>query len=382
MPADAVPADAVPAAIPMLVRITARTFRNLEPLDFRPAAGRHLLLGGNGAGKTSLLEAVYVLATTKSFRTSRIADCARHGAGGFHLGGEVEGEARVALEVGWQAASRTQGLDQAGERLRLVNGRTAPLAEHLGALPVVAWEATEAEVPTGPPALRRRLLDRGVVGTRPAALAVLHRYREALRGKRGLLATGRSGSEELASWNTLLAEAGAEVAALRAAYAERLAAELAGVAAEADLPFPAIALRYRPSPDDALAGAAAILARLERRADEERRRGLALVGPHRDELAIRWGGQAVRGTVSAGERKALSLLLTAAHARVLAAAGRAPLHLLDDLDAELAPDTLARLWTVFAGARQLLATSNRPAVWREVDLEHRWQVRRGEVEAA
>jgi DNA replication and repair protein RecF len=319
-----------------------------------------------------------VLATTKSFRTSRIADCARHGAGGFHLGGEVEVEARVALEVGWRDDRSAAG----GERLRLVNGRATPLAEHLGVLPVVAWVSTEAEVPTGAPALRRRLLDRGVVGTRPAALGVLHRYREALRGKRGLLAAGRAGAEELASWNTLLAEAGAEVAALRATYAERLAAELEGVAAEADLPFPAVTLRYRPSPDDALAGATAVLARLERRADEERRRGLALVGPHRDDLVIRWGGQAVRGTVSAGERKALSLLLTAAHARVLAAAGRPALHLLDDLDAELAPDTLARLWRVFAAAPQLLATSNRPAVWRELELEHRWQVRGGEVEAA
>jgi DNA replication and repair protein RecF len=246
----------------------------------------------------------------------------------------------------------------------------------------VAWVATEAEVPTGAPVLRRRLLDRGVVGTRPAALGALHRYRQALRGKRDLLASGRAGGEELASWNALAAEHGAEVARLRAAYAEALAAALDEVVAEAALPFPPIALRYRPSPADALGGAAAVLARLERRADEERRRGLALVGPHRDDLAILWGGHPVRGTVSAGERKALSLLLTAAHARVLAAAGRPPLHLLDDLDAELAPDTLARLWTVFAGAGQLVATSNRPAVWEGSGFEHRWQVRQGRLEAA
>ena len=363
----------------MLVRLSTRTFRNLESHDLALAPGRHLLLGGNGAGKTSLLEAAYALATTKSFRTARIADCARHGAGGFHLAGEVEAGARVALEVGWREAAAGIGEDGGGERLRLVNGRPTPLAEHLAVLPVVAWVATEAEVATGPPALRRRLLDRGVVGTRPAALAVLHRYREALRGKRNLLAAGRAGAAELATWNTLVAEAGAEVARLRAAYAEALAAAAGEVAAEAALPFPEIALRYRPSPADALAGAEALLARLESRADEERRRGLALVGPHRDELAILWGGHAVRGTVSAGERKALSLLLTAAHARVLAAAGRVPLHLLDDLDAELAPDTLARLWTVFAGAPQLLATSNRPAVWEELAVDHRWQVEKGAV---
>jgi DNA replication and repair protein RecF len=366
----------------MLSRLSARTFRNLEPLDLALAPGRHLLLGGNGAGKTSLLEAAYALATTKSFRTSRIADCARHGAGGFHLGGEVEAEARVALEVGWRETPAGLEGPGGGERLRLVNGRAAPLAEHLAVLPVVAWVASEAEVATGAPALRRRFLDRGVVGSRPAALAALQRYREALRGKRELLAGGRATAAELATWNTLLADAGAEVARLRAAYAAALSGAVAAVAAEAALPFPAIALGYRPSPPDADAGAAAILARLERRADEERRRGLALVGPHRDELAILWGGHPVRGTVSAGERKALSLLLTAGHARVLAAAGRAPLHLLDDLDAELAPDTLARLWAVFAGAPQLLATSNRPAVWQELAVDHRWQVRGGSIAAA
>jgi hypothetical protein len=86
--------------------------------------------------------------------------------------------------------------------------------------------------------------------------------------------------------------------------------------------------------------------------------------------------------VSVRARTALSPLLTSPLARGRAAAGGPGLHLLDDLDAELAPDTLARLWTVFAGAPQLLATSNRPAVWQETDLEHRWQVRRGEVEAA
>ncbi|MGH9363537.1 MAG: DNA replication/repair protein RecF, partial [Thermoanaerobaculia bacterium] len=74
----------------MLVQLAARGFRNLEPLAWEPAPGSHLLLGGNGAGKTSLLEAAYALATTRSFRTPRLADCVRHGETAFHLAGEVE----------------------------------------------------------------------------------------------------------------------------------------------------------------------------------------------------------------------------------------------------------------------------------------------------
>ena len=126
----------------------------------------------------------------------------------------------------------------------------------------------------------------------------------------------------------------------------------------------------------------AVLARLERAADNEIRRGMPLLGPHRDDLEILWGGHPVRATVSAGERKALSLLLTAAHGRALAASGRDPVYLLDDLDAELAPGTLGRVWQVFHGSPQLLATSNRPAVWEGLEVDRRSLLVRGEVAEA
>lgn len=369
----------------MLVTLESRNFRNLEPLTFRPGSGCHLLLGDNGAGKTSLLEAVYALATTKSFRTAQISDCARHGADFFHLQGEVErpSGARARLEVGW----RGEGGGGSGRRLRTVNGDDTSLAEHLEVLSVVAWTADDAAVLTGAPALRRKMLDRGVVSTRPGAISALSRYRRALQRKRDLLAAqGRAGDAELASWNGVLAGAAAEVMTLRAAYAERLAGRLQQVAEEADLPFPPVELRYRPSPaldPAALAedGAGAVLRRFEEAAAGERERGMPLLGPHRDDLEILWGGHPVRATVSAGERKALSLLLTAAHGRALAAARREPTYLLDDLDAELAPGTLSRLWTVFAGARQLLATSNRPAVWAGVEVDRRCELTGGVLTA-
>lgn len=374
----------------MLASITTRGFRNLAPLTWTPGPGRHLLLGDNGAGKTSLLEAVYVLATTRSFRTAQLADCIRHDADLFHLGGEVAAAARSRLEVGLRRAPGPGG--SAGERVRSVNGSTTTLAEHLAVLPVVAWQAGEGEVLTGAPALRRRFLDRGVVGSRPVALEALSRYRQALRAKRDLLARqGGSRAERpgpgpgavdpdlLDSWNGVLAGAAAEVIALRAAYAARLAQRLAEVTAEAALPFPPVTLTYRPSPAAGLEGVEALLERLRRAASGELRQGMPLLGPHRDELEISWGGHPVKATVSAGERKALSLLLTAGHARVLAAAGREPVLLLDDLDAELAPSTLARLWEVFSGAPQLVASSNRPAVWEGLATEHRRSLVRGQL---
>lgn len=358
----------------MLTRLEGESFRNLATLAWEPGPGRHLLSGGNGAGKTSLLEAVYTVATTRSFRTPRLAECVRHGASGFRLAAEVEDEARTALAVSWSAEGRE----------RSVNGARVSLSEHLGVLPVVPWTSDDVEVLAGAPARRRRFLDRGVVSLRPGALDALRRYRDALAEKRGLLARpgprstgGADGGLE--AWNRVLAGAAVEVARLRSAYAGELEAQLGAVLQETGLPFPPVTFAYRPSPVAALEGEEEIFSRLARAAPAERRRGIPLLGCHRDDLDVHWGGRPAAQVASAGERKALSLALVAAHGRVLARAGREPVYLLDDLDAELAPDTLAALWRAFRGVRQLVATSNRPGVWEPLETDHRWRVEDGHI---
>jgi DNA replication and repair protein RecF len=351
----------------MLNHLILRDFRNLEPLSWEPGGGSHLLLGGNGAGKTSLLEAVYVLATTRSFRAAQIGDCARHGAGSFHIQGEIETDRRSTLEVGWMD----------GQRIRALNGKVTPLAEHLAVLPVVAWTAAaEAEVLVGAPKARRRFMDRGVVGIRPAALEVIGRYREALKQKRGLLLSDGAGIE---IWNEMLAATAADVITQRQRYVELLKTQLVRVIEASSFPFPPVELHYLPSPANGLEGAGVIAEALDRMADRERRRQMPLLGPHRDELEILWGGHEIRRVASAGERKALSLMLLAAHGRVMEEAGRSPLYLLDDMDAELAPQTVASVWGVFRGASQLVATSNRPQVWLTLDVGTIWEMERGSL---
>ncbi|HEV7784515.1 MAG TPA: DNA replication and repair protein RecF [Thermoanaerobaculia bacterium] len=345
--------------------MAARDFRNLEPFTWEPGAGSHLLLGGNGAGKTSLLEAIYVAATTRSFRAAQIADCTRHGAGSFHVQADVETDHRATLEVGWMD----------GQRLRLLNGKATPLSEHLSALPVVAWTAAaEAEVLVGTPKARRRFMDRGLVGIHPAALELLGRYREALRQKRGLLLGDGAGLE---IWNELLGTTAADVIAQRHRYVELLKVQLESVLAASGLAFPPIELHYRPSPANGLEGPEAIADALDRIADRERRRQLPLLGPHRDELEILWDGHEIRRVASAGERKSLSLMLLAAHGRVMEEAGRTPVYLLDDTDAELAPSTVAAVWSVFRHAGQLVATSNRPQVWLTLEVGRVWEMEKG-----
>jgi DNA replication and repair protein RecF len=311
-----------------------------------------------------------VLATTRSFRAAQIGDCVRHGSSSFHLEAEVVSDRRSTLTVGCSEGVRQRG----------VNGKPTPLAEHLAVLPVVAWSAAEGEVLVGLPRARRRFMDRGLVGTRPGALEVLGRYREALRQKRELLAGEATGIE---IWNELLAATAAEVIRLRDAYVGALRRSYAEVIADAGLTLPEVMLHYRPSPPQGLEGPQAIAASLERMADRERRRQQPLLGPQRDELEILWGGHEIRRVASAGERKMLSLLLLAAHGRVVEAAGRQPVYLLDDADAELAPPAVAALWSLFsrraAGAGQLFACSNRPQAWLTLELGTVWELEKGAI---
>jgi DNA replication and repair protein RecF len=349
-----------------LTRLDARNFRNLEELSWEPTPGSHLLLGDNGAGKTSLIEAIYVLATTRSFRAARLTECCRHDEQRLQLAGEVVRESRTRLEL-------EAGADGTERRL---NGSSASLSEHLAVLPVVSWTSADGEWVSGAPAARRRLLDRGVVGSRPGALAVLARYRRALEQKRRLLATGSSG---LGPWNEVLAAAADELIRFRREHVQELGGELERLLAESDLELPAISLRYRPSPASGGSGVEETLEAFEKARTSEYDRGSPLVGPHRDELEISWGGHPARRVASAGERKLLGLAVTAARASLLTGAGRSPLLLLDDLDAELDGRRLAGIWAFFSGFRQLFITSNRVAVWEPFEVDRQWLLTCGKL---
>lgn len=160
-----------------------RDFRNFEALDWELPEGQLLLVGDNGAGKTSLLEAVYLAATTRSFRTHQLAACTRRGAGGFFVGATVGTTPRRELALGLAL----------GERTRTLDGKATPLGEHLAVLPTLSWTQADHELLAGAPALRRRFLDRGLVHRQPGALEAIGRYERALAEKRTLLARGASG---------------------------------------------------------------------------------------------------------------------------------------------------------------------------------------------
>ncbi|MEO7794941.1 MAG: DNA replication and repair protein RecF [Thermoanaerobaculia bacterium] len=366
MPPAGIPAS--PAASPgsALQRLRQARFRALQPTDWRPAPGWNLVHGPNGSGKSSLLEAIYLTATGKSFRTPTLAECCARGEESFLIQAEVVRDGRWDLGLSYSAEGRRLTLQE----------KPSTVAEHLALLPVVAWNEAERDLVTGPTAGRRRFLDRAALLLRPTRLAEHAELHRVLAQKRHLLAA-RGRAADLEAWNELLAPLVARRAAERAEMATRLETAARELLAREGSDLPPLRLTYQPSPATALQGGAAVAATLALAVQGERDRGQPLFGPQRDRVEILLEPAAGRRSPSAGERKILVLSLLAGLAGLLGASGRPPLVLLDDLDAELDRERLALAAALFSGAPQTLATSSRPEAFEGLPDGARWSLAKG-----
>lgn len=348
----------------MISQVIAAGFRNLQPLDWCPAPRSNLLLGENGAGKTSLLEAVYLVATTRSFRTNDYRSIVNLNYSHLCVVAEIKNERRTRLEVGCEDGART----------RRVNGHVTTLSEHLAILPIVSWSSSDAELLTGLPGARRRFLDRGIVGTCSDGLEILGKYRQILAHKRQLLLEGKRGTEP---WNDLLAQISSNLISIRKNYIKKLTFEINEIINTRESAFPKIVVNYRPS--FATEDPELIRQELEKLASRESDRRRPLAGPHLDDFSVYSSNIDVKKFSSSGQLKFIGLILLAAHGRILEREGKKPVYLLDDFDSELSSATLRRIWSIFSSPEQLLVTSNRPEVWDQLSVEQTWKVDSGKI---
>lgn len=353
-------------------------FRNLTPQRLSVPPGITLVIGGNGEGKTNLLEAVAVLGNLVSFRTASPRNLVRRGAARFRLLGEVErGGARLVLEHGLELAARPV-------RSLLRGSRRLTASEYLGQLPVVALSGGDRELLSGGPELRRRFLDRLAYERSPDGLAAMQRYRRALRQRNVLLGRGAA-DRELDPFERELAASGARVLQLRlatlAVLEPALAAELEVLGWSLSMPV----LRYHCPDQSAPADPATMAKRLRdgllRSRHRERQIGYTVVGPHRHDLGLTIQGAAAREVLSAGQGKLLVTALRLAAARVVEQErGFRPVTVYDDVDAELDAEVLRRVLTRLADGRQaLLSTPHQESVRIEGVPITRWQVCCGAV---
>jgi DNA replication and repair protein RecF len=328
--------------------------------------GPQLVWGPNAAGKTSLLEAIVLLAWGRSHRTSTDGELVRWGRDLARVEARVgrsgtAPEDRDALEV---ALVKTAG-GSVRKRIR-VNGVARRAAALTGVLRTVLFAPEEMLLVAGPPSLRREALDR-VAGQRsPAYARDLTAYGRALQQRNGLLRLIREEQAtraELRFWDAALLEAGTAVREER----HRLLLEMAG---------PLAAAHAEIAPDEGATGSLALTystnapqhsgesvrealaRRLAVTADKEVWNGSTLVGPHRDDVVFEMGGRALASFASRGQQRTAILAFKLAEVDLLTTLdGRPPLLLLDDVFSELDPERRAHLVRRIAALPQAFVTT-------------------------
>lgn len=344
-----------------LTRLALTDFRNYRTAALELPSGVNAFVGANAQGKTNLLEAIYLLGTFKSFKTTHNRELIRLGAEAAVVTGTVE--------AGGLARDLEVSLTPSGRRARVNRKPVRRLEDFFGACPVILFAPEDLALAKGAPALRRRFLDRAIFTGWPAYLPALQAYLSAAQQKQALLRTvphrGPAADATREAWDAALVRHGVEVIRRRArlvadlaphltAAYRRLAGERAGEAQVAYRP----GARVDPGAPDL---EAALAAAVEAAAPDEQRRGVVLVGPHRDDLLLTLGGRDVRLYGSQGEQRSLVVALKLAELALLTERlGTTPLFLLDDVASEL--DAARRQGLVGAladaGAQVFLTTTD------------------------
>ena len=340
-----------------LTNLTVCRFRNLQIDSHQFSAGANVILGLNGVGKTSLLEAVAVLGNLKSFRSSALHRVVLHGNTDFRL----EGTVRSA-----ECSHQLEQIVEVGPPIRRtlrVNGSTVNVGQYLQVFPVVTISGADHELVGGGPESRRALLDRFVFLVHPAHLDDLRSYRRAIRQRNAALAAA-AGDAELEAWEEPLAKAAGRLVAARAQGADVLAEYFSTTYEKLrGKDFPTIEPGYRTEPWlDASAGANKVEDLYQQRYNETRARdrlaGFTGDGPHRHDLSLRAAGRSIRYAVSSGQAKVVAAALRLATlAHVEKERHEFLPVIVDDVDAELDGTALARLVDHLGNERQVFLSS-------------------------
>jgi DNA replication and repair protein RecF len=336
-----------------LVALTVQGFRNIATLDLDIPPEGVVVIGGNGQGKTNLLEAIYYLVLFRSLRGAKDRELVRFGEAGFFLGGSAdgrsggseEGEAsRAPVRPSADPPSRrvTAGYDFATRRKKVtVGGVEAPkLGEAIGQILAVPFSPADAAIVALGPAGRRRYLDVLLAVSERSYLTHLSAMRQALKQRNAALRRGNA--DEARAFDRPFAEAAMVVTAARRRWVEGWGGRFAALCEALGEREPA-SLRYQAHEPER-EGIEGWLGLLARAIERDTRRAATTVGPHRDDLRITLGGRETRTYGSAGQQRTAGVALRLLEAETLRDAhGTAPVALYDDVFAELDEDRQERL---------------------------------------
>jgi DNA replication and repair protein RecF len=351
-----------------LAHLRLRDFRNYARLDADFAPGFHLLLGDNAQGKTNILEAIYLMATLRSFRGVGSAQMVRHGQKGYFVSGQVVSAGEHEIKMYWSASERRLSLD--GQPVR-------KLSDYLGVLRVVVFCTEDLQLVRGTGRVRRRFMDLLLSQTHPTYLPLLQRYAQALRSRNALLKQRQPDEAAIESFTRELVLRGEEITRLRRELAPRLSplARLAYRRISHDAEE--LRLEYQPSIQKDFT------VELAQARTRERAYRATLIGPHRDDLVLQLNDRSAAQFGSEGQKRTLAIALKMAQAEYLTGLhGSAPILLIDDvmgeLDARRRSGFLPLLDRAYQSRGQVFMTCTEESWPRDLGREvQRWEVKQG-----
>lgn len=348
----------------MLRSLDARNFRVIEHLELVPGEQLTVFCGENGAGKTSILEAIDFLSRGRSFRSRQLSALLRRGTGAVTVSGQVR-EAGTSTHLGIRKS--------AGERLLHCNRQKVDsISNHAGILPVVPVHPDSHRLVQSGARYRRNYLDWSAFHVKPGFLPAWRTFSRCLRQRNQALRKGTRG-RELHAWTREVAEAGEQVNLTRLEIFNELKPYFESFTSTL-LPEAEISLGFHrgwPAEYGTLQEA------LERAGPRERQTQATHYGPHRADLRLLLDGQPAGHVSSRGQQKLIAAcLLLAQIGHLHGHAGRACVVLLDDLCAELdAPHARGLLHQVRALGCQAFISAVHPDQldlqgWRRAEVFH------------
>ena len=367
-----------------LSHLSLTNFRNIRQLEWDLPASPIVLVGANAQGKTSLLEAIYLLAIARSFRADNEREVVNWEAAAetshAMVSGIVERKAgRERVAIGYQCVPSGQGSSDQGFSFSVrkhasVSHARRTASELVGLVNAVLFSADDLQLVYGPPAGRRRYLDVLLSQGSSTYIWSLQRYQRVVHQRNQLLRMlreGRAGHEELSFWDEELVKEGSVILVhrLRAlAVLSQLAGEIhseltdestLNMAYKSALPLPtACPQDEHAEVEQAAAVRELFTSALERSHPRELATGSTMVGPHRDDLRL-LVGQVDMGTyASRGQARTIALSLRLAEAAYLSSLrGDGPIVLLDDVLSELDAQRRAQVLRRASSYQQVIITT-------------------------
>ncbi len=341
----------------ILKQLALINFRNYQQQDFVFQEGTNVIFGKNGQGKTNILESIYYLALTKSFRANKDQNLILHSKPYFRIQGEFQTTQGRIHNV-----SSAYSM-QEGKRLIHNNQRIQKFADYIGKIPVVLLAPADLEISQGGPQQRRQVLDILLSQSSSLYLHQLLQYRRTLKQRNTLLSENTGDPDVLQSWDEALIQHGSAVIRKRLEAVEVLDPLIKELYQKLSGASDKIKLVYRSS--FSMHSGDSIESGFRNAIDESRQKELAqqtsLVGPHRDDVLVLINGKPLRLVGSQGEHKTFVISLKMAEKRYLQTVqNEPPILLFDDIFGELDAGRITNMIGSLPEIGQVFITTTSP----------------------